>query len=130
MSCTISLNSTALANGAADARQSPANLRIDVREVVQPVKRIRAAKTLHLPRANTETTVSFETTVEHTSADLAIAACITPPPKSGNLDIVVTGGGTRRMTGAVLVDHSHSHIGVSSFHRYSIAGGELETVVP
>jgi hypothetical protein len=130
MSCTISLNSTALANGAADARQSPANLRVDVVEGVQPVKRIRAPKTLHLPRANTETVVSFETTIEHASADLAIAACITPPPKSGDLDIVVTGGGTRRMVNACMRDHSHNHIGVSSFHRYSIAGGELETVVP
>jgi hypothetical protein len=132
MAVTVTLGASTLANGAADPRQSPEGFRVVVQNVVQPRRAIRSAVEEQIPRALTRTVVSFGNSIEHASVDLALEACSSAAAalaQSGDLVIANTGGTSRKMVNAALVDHEHWHVGVSSYHRYQISGGKLETVV-
>lgn len=125
----IKIGTTILAAG---GKQSPQGLVIDDGCTVQRKRAIGANSVRAKQRDLVETRISFRVSIEHTSVEEAIDACVITPAeqeKEGVLTIT-TNGVARTLANAAIESGRHTHGGVSSHHEYVIIGGEFTVPAP
>jgi hypothetical protein len=101
-------------------------------ELVQESAFLRAVRSRFFPRGNTSTTVQFSITKEHADAITCaeyLAFRHRNIPKSGTVVLIAeeTAGNQSRitLTDAVLRSTGRTYIGLTSFLRYAMAGGDF-----
>lgn len=120
-----------------DMRERPGDLRINGQRVEQDAQFLRAAQARVFDRQNVMTTITFSIAREHASeqdAEYFILTHYADLPGNGTALLIAEDSTGREknlyLENAVLVVTDHRHMGVSSFHDYTLKGGILTDVKP
>lgn len=131
----VKFGSTWLAKG---EKESVSNLRINGRRVVQPGELLRASYEAPFDRKNKRVSVSFDVAREHDNVQeserfVIDHPCELPEGRQTLLLVAVDDDGRgmeRYLPNAVLESDDHHYTGRTTFHSYTIVGGQITSDDP